>query len=75
MIPRLDLQLLENLQAVEMVEASHLQRESADGRMIHRRQEDVSVYGAPFILLYASVGSQDILRQPFTPALTEGENC
>ena len=47
-IPRLDLQLLENLQAVEMVGASHLQRETADGRMIHRREEDVSVYRAPF---------------------------
>ena len=39
-IPRLNLQLLENLQAVEMAGAYHLQRETTEGKMIHRREEE-----------------------------------
>ena len=39
-IPRLNLRLLENLQTVEMAGTYQLQRETADGQMIHRREED-----------------------------------
>ena len=39
-IPRLNLQHLENLQAVEMAGAHHLQRETAEGQMIQRREEE-----------------------------------
>ena len=39
-IPRLDLRLLENLEAVEMVGLSHLLRETADGQILHRREEE-----------------------------------
>ena len=39
-VPRLNLQLLENLQVVEMARAYHLKKETNDGRMIHRREEE-----------------------------------
>lgn len=42
-IPRLTLRLLENLQAVEMAGTYQLQKETADGPMIHRREEDTQL--------------------------------